>query len=153
MHVTVTQLKSNFGFGVAVDTAVLNSTDYVQVTVCRRLCACDYVLVWPWSRDTWLSRCPSPACPSCPAPRQYLSSRFDWVVPSNELKWSTTQDGCNLSYSGNYSRQQVLVDFLLAQGFQVKGHEVFWNNRHFEPDCLRVRWGVKGGEVWGSLAV
>jgi endo-1,4-beta-xylanase len=64
---------------------------------------------------------------------------FEWVTPENEMKWyynDTT--GGQPCAPGFYNDADSLVDWCLANGVKIRGHNLFWNERvEFQAYCAR----------------
>ncbi len=64
---------------------------------------------------------------------------FEWVTPENEMKWyyndTTGGQPCD---PGFYDHGDSIVDWALANGLNVRGHNLFWNERvEFQAYCSR----------------
>jgi GH35 family endo-1,4-beta-xylanase len=64
---------------------------------------------------------------------------FEWVTPENEMKWYyTDQTGGQPCAPGVYDHADSLVDWSLANGINIRGHNLFWNERvEFQAYCAR----------------
>lgn len=49
---------------------------------------------------------------------------FDWAVPENEMKWPNTDRAPDTI---NFTEADRLINWCLARGIKVRGHNLFWN--------------------------
>jgi endo-1,4-beta-xylanase len=64
---------------------------------------------------------------------------FEWATPENEMKWyyndTTGNQPC---VPADYRDADSLVDWCLANGIHIRGHNLFWNERvEFQGYCAR----------------
>ncbi|MBN1760625.1 MAG: endo-1,4-beta-xylanase [Chitinispirillaceae bacterium] len=64
---------------------------------------------------------------------------FEWVTPENELKWYYNDTTGNQPCApASYDDGDSIVDWALANGINVRGHNLFWNERvEFQAYCAR----------------
>jgi GH35 family endo-1,4-beta-xylanase len=69
----------------------------------------------------------------------YIKKYFEWATPENEMKWYyTDMTGGQPCAPGEYSDADSMVDWCLANGINMRGHNLFWNERvEFQAYCAR----------------